>query len=94
MFNKRAKHKPITLNFCEAICLAAAVFVICYILRHDDVFPVSINSAWYWFTHWTKYHVLAVALLPVYVAFMVFGTASIGIYLGSTIQRWINQIFS
>jgi len=64
-------------------------------LRQDAVFPISINSAWYCFSHWARhFHVIAVALLPVYVALMVFGTATIGIYLGSAIQRWINQVWS
>ncbi len=93
MFKKRIINKRHTLNFCEAACLFVAVYVICYMLRHDNVFPMSINSVWYWFSHWTRhFHVIAVALLPVYVALMVFGTAIIGIYLGSAIQRWINQV--
>lgn len=93
VFRKRIMNKRHTLNFCEAVCLFVAVYVTCYMLRQDNVFPMSINSAWYWFSHWARhFHVIAVALLPVYVSLMVFGTATIGIYLGSAIQRWINQV--
>ena len=92
MFNKRVINKRYTLTACEAICLFAAVYATSYLLRQNGSgFPMSINAAWYWFSHWTKhFHLLAVALLPIYVALMVFGTAVIGIYLGSAIQRSIN----
>jgi hypothetical protein len=93
VLTKRTKTKRYTLSVCEGICLIAAVYVICYMLRQDDIFPMSINSAWAYFSHWAKhFHVLAVGLLPVYVALMVFGTASVGIYLGSAIQRWVGQL--
>ena len=91
MLSKRMPHKRYTL--CEIVCLFAAVYFICYILRQDGVFPISIGSAWYCISHWVRhFHVVAVALLPIYVAFMVFGTAAVGIYLGSATHRWLNQL--
>ncbi len=81
-----------TLNIGEGICLIAAVYFICYLLRQDDILPISISSVWSYISHFAKhFHVIAVGLLPVYVALMVFGTAILGIYLGSAIQRWITQ---
>ena len=72
-----------------------AVYVICYLLRQDDLFPISINYAWYCFSHWIPhFHVIAVALLPVYVALMIFGTAILAMFFGSTLQRYISQILS
>lgn len=73
--------------------MIAAVYVICYMLSQDDIFPMSIDAAWAYISHWARhFHVLAVGLLPVYVALMVFGTAIAGMYLGSTLQRWFNQL--
>ena len=80
------------LNLGEALCLMAAVYLICYLLRQDNIAPISIDSAWAYINHWAKhFHVIAVGLLPVYVALMVFGTAVFGIFLGATLQRWITQ---
>ncbi|MEO8963724.1 MAG: hypothetical protein ABI370_03545 [Gammaproteobacteria bacterium] len=92
MINKRKINTRHTLNLGEAVCLVAAVYFICYVLRQDDILPISINSAWCCISHFTKhFHVLAVGLLPVYVALMVFGTAIFGIYLGSALQRLVTQ---
>ncbi len=92
VFNKRTITKRHTLNFCEAVCLFAAMYVVYSLLRQHTVLPMSIDSVWYRFSHWaTHFHVIAVALLPIYVAVMVFGTASIGIYLGRMLQRWIKR---
>jgi uncharacterized membrane protein YfhO len=94
VFNKRIINNRHTLNFCEAMGLFAAVYVTLYLLSQDNVFPMSINSAWVCFNRWAHhFHLIAVALLPVYVALMVFGTATIGIYLGSAIQRWMKVFF-
>lgn len=39
-------------------------------------------------------HALVVGLLPIYIALMIFGTAMIGLYFGSILQRWITQFLS
>ncbi len=93
MLAKRNINKRYTLSVFEAVCLITAVYVICYMLYQDAISPMSINSAWIYFSHWARhFHVLAVGLLPVYVALMIFGTASVGIYLGSAIQRWVKHV--
>ncbi|EKD53673.1 MAG: hypothetical protein ACD_60C00162G0028 [uncultured bacterium] len=90
MLNRRDTHKQHILNLGEALCLAAAVYFICYILSQGNIVPISINSVWSYISHWAKhFHMLAVGLLPIYVALMVFGTAMIGICLGSALQRLI-----
>jgi len=95
VLNKRIIHKRHTLNICEAACLLIAIGIICYVLWQSELSPASIDSAWNCFSHWTRhFHVIAAALLPVYVALMVFGTAAISVYLGSAIPRWINQFLS
>ncbi len=63
-----------------------------YMLREDTLFPMSIDSAWGYFNHLARhFHIIAVGLLPVYVALMVFGTAIGAMYLGSVIQRWLTK---
>lgn len=37
-------------------------------------------------------HLLILAFLPIYIACMIFGSALIGIYLGSTVPALINRI--
>lgn len=94
MFNKRNLNKRNSLNVIEAICLIAAIYFVCSMLS-GDLMPISINSVWSTLSlsHWARHcHVLAVGLLPVYVALMIFGTAIISVYLGSAIQRWLKQV--
>lgn len=43
----------------------------------------------HWATHW---HVLAVGLLPIYVAFVFFGAIISGLFLGSIMQRWLLRV--
>ena len=90
VLTKRFK-KRYTLNLCQAIGLFTAVYIICYKLaQHTTVSSFSIDSVWNRFMGWTHhFHVVAVALLPVYVALMVFGTAAFVIYLGSLVRRWL-----
>ena len=93
MLKNRDINKRHSLNIIEAICLIIAVYFVCYLLRQDNILPISINAVWLHISHWAKhFKVLAVGLLPIYVALMVFGTAIIGIRLGSALQRWLRKI--
>lgn len=84
--------KKHTLKIGEAICLIGAIYFICYMLSHDHVFPISINSVWHWISHGIPhFRALAVGLLPVYVALMIFGSAVLAVYLGAILQRWLIQ---
>jgi uncharacterized membrane protein YbhN (UPF0104 family) len=83
-----------SLNLGGILCLVAAVYLICTILIRDAIAPISISSMLSSFNHWAKHwHVLAVGLLPIYVALMIFGTAIVGIYFGSAVHRWIVCFF-
>lgn len=83
-------NKKHSLNLGGLVCLIAAVFFICYLLREGDIFPISIDFVWLHISHWAKhFRILAVGLLPIYVALMVFGTAIVGTYFGSALQRLI-----
>ncbi|HSW93822.1 MAG TPA: hypothetical protein VLJ15_05625 [Gammaproteobacteria bacterium] len=94
MLNKRMITKRHTVTICEAVCLLLAIGVTCYVLCENEMSPVSIDSAWNYFSHWARhFHVIAVALLPVYVALVIFGTATLCAWLGSIVRRLIHQVF-
>jgi hypothetical protein len=94
MINKKMT-KWHMMTICETVGLFTAIGIICYILRRNTPLPVSIDSAWNYFSHLAKhFHVIAAALLPVYVALMIFGTAALGMYVGSFIQRRVTQALS
>lgn len=82
------------MNLGGVLCLIGVFYLICYFLIHDVVTPISISSVLSSINHWTKHwHVLAVGLLPIYVALMIFGTAIMGVYFGSAVHRWIVKMF-
>lgn len=74
-----------TINIGGIICLFATVFFIYYLLLKDFK-PFSLASMINYATH---LHVLAVGLIPIYLSFLIFGTALISIYFGSYIQKII-----
>lgn len=85
----------ISLNIGAFICLVVATYVIYYLLLRDSMMPFSIYSVLSSINHWAKdWHVIVIALLPIYLALMIFGTAMLGIYFGSAIQRWIGSFLS
>jgi hypothetical protein len=93
VFKKKINAKS-SLNLGGVLCLIGAVYLICYILICDVVNPISINSMLLSFNRWAKHwHVLAVGLLPIYVALMIFGTAILGVYFGSAIHHWVVRFF-
>jgi hypothetical protein len=89
MIEKRHISKQHSFNLGGFACLVFAVFFTYYALL-----PCSIQAVLDHINHWARHcHVLAVALLPIYVALMVFGTAILGIYFGSILQRWAARFF-
>lgn len=93
VLTKRTINNRCTLSIFEGLCLVVVLYFISYMLLQDDIFPTSIDSTWTYFTHLARhFHILAVGLLPVYVALMIFGTAATGVYLGSAIQQWFAKV--
>ncbi len=81
-------NKKSPFNLGGILCLVASIYLICHILIYDNFLPISISSMTVQFSHWAKnWHFLAVGLLPIYVAFMIFGAAIIGAYVGSTFHN-------
>ncbi len=74
------------------ITLATTVLVVFYIsyfhLLQDSFLNISIASViTYSHQFEIKQHLLILGLLPVYIAAMIFGAASLGLYLGSLLQQ-------
>ena len=77
------------------ICLIISSYLMYYLLLQDDILPFSIESVTAAINRWVRHtHIVVFGLLPVYVAFMIFGTAILGIYFGAVIQRWVAHFFS
>ncbi len=91
---KNKINKRSSVNLGGILCLVAAVYLICYFLIRDAVTPISINSMILSLNHWSNHwRVLAVGLMPIYIALMLFGTAMLGIYFGSFLHRRIAKFF-
>lgn len=81
-----------TINIGGFISSMIAVYLIYYVLLQDDLLPFSIRSVLSAMNHWAhSWHVLAVGLMPIYLAIVIFGAAMTGIYLGSALHRWIQR---
>jgi hypothetical protein len=82
-----------TLHAGSIVCLATAIYLMYYLLLKDKLLPFSISSLFSWAdNHTAHWHIIAIAMLPIYLALMIFGTAIVGIYLGSAMQRWLARL--
>ena len=84
------KHKSISFNLGTLIALSGAFYVAYYLLLDDSLLYISltaiINSSHELSMH---KHLLVLGLIPIYIAIVIFGAATIGVYLGGIIQRVI-----
>jgi multisubunit Na+/H+ antiporter MnhC subunit len=85
--------KIISLNIITIIALVLLFSIACYLLLQDNRLNTSISSIISNAHHLNlKKHLLVLGLLPFYIAAIVFGTAMLGIYLGSIVQKMINRV--
>jgi hypothetical protein len=80
-----------TLNIGGIVCLVVTVFFIYYLLIKDKLLPSCVSSMLSMGT--TNWHLLGVALVPIYMGLMIFGAAMISLHFGSAIQRWLSQLW-
>jgi hypothetical protein len=61
----------------------------------NTMVPFSVASMLAWGNHCCskQWHILAVGLIPVYLAMLVFGAGLLSIHVGSLLQRWISKIW-
>lgn len=77
----------IKIRLSNIIALCAMSFIAYYILVCDNVFNSSVSAivAWSHQLSMNK-HLAVLALIPIYIAVVIFGAALLGIYLGSMLQ--------
>lgn len=84
--------KLISLNFGTIITFGAVVYVAYHLLlssMHASITSIIGNSNHY--KH--SMHLLILGLLPVYIATIIFGSAIFAVYLGSSLQQFIQRTF-
>jgi hypothetical protein len=86
--------KKMILNYTLTIATCLASFYVVYqLLLQDNILPVSISSI---IAHAhgleVKKHLLVLAILPFYIAAVIFGTAMLSIYLSSLAQQYLNRL--
>lgn len=81
----------VTLNIATILTLSVFFLITYYFLLMDSFFSISsiIASAHHLAI---KKHLLVLGLLPIYIATVIFGTATLGIYLGTSIQDRILRL--
>jgi len=80
-----------SFNLGGFICLTATIYATYYLLIKDRFLPFSVSSV---LSVGPKHcHLLAVALVPIFLGLTIFGTAVASIYFGSAIQRWLSQFW-
>jgi|GEM_PF-5869096 len=91
MQTKMNKRYLITMYSLAGLLGAAGITY--YLLLRDDSWPFSIRSILYYVHPLADhYPVLAVGLLPIYVALVTFGMAALGFYLGSLVERMVMRL--
>jgi hypothetical protein len=70
------------------------VSIICEMLLRDKIPLLSINTMQSMMNHWAMHwHIIAIGVLPVYVALIFFSASIVGLFLGSTLQHWLMRFF-
>ncbi len=83
-----------TLNLGGIIFLLATVYIIYYLLLKDTLLPFSVSSLLAWGDNCSKcWHVLAVGLIPIYLAMVIFGAGVLSVSIGSALQRWLTKLW-
>lgn len=80
------------LNFGGIACLLLGVYAMYCMLLDDNTLPCSISSVEVTLSHLIKHwRVIIVAIMPIYVAFTLFGAAIGGLLFGATLQKWLTH---
>ncbi len=90
---KNLKFIKASQNLSGLICLLAAFYCMYYLLVLDKALPFSISSVLSHASHFAKeWHLLAVGLVPIYLALMIFGSSMLSLSIGSALQRWLSRL--
>lgn len=84
---KHTNNKIFSFNLRSLFAIIAVCCVVFLVLLSDKYLHISISSIIELTDHTAdKKHIIVLAILPIYIAVMIFGAASAGIYLGSWIE--------
>lgn len=79
-------------KFSIFIALFTTCYVAYYLLLRDNYLQCSISSIIAYAHHLAvREHLIILGLLPIYIAFMIFGSATVGIYLGASVQALLTK---
>ena len=74
------------------IALLTTCYIAYYLLLTDNSLHSSIASIIDYAHHLSiKEHLIILGLLPIYIAVMIFGSATVGLYLGATVQSLLSR---
>lgn len=75
-------------NLGTLIAFCGVFFIAYYLLLNDSLLSVSLTSMIDGSNELSlTTHLLVLGLIPIYIAIVIFGSATIGVYLGDIIQR-------
>ena len=74
------------------IALITTCYFAYYLLLRDNYLHSSISSIINYAHHLAiREHLLILGLLPIYIALMIFGSATVGLYLGASVQALLSR---
>jgi hypothetical protein len=86
--------KIISYNLAALIIFGFVSAAAYYVLLQDNFMHMSISSIIRQSHHLNlNQHLLVLGILPIYIAMVIFGAASLGIYLNNLIQQFLLRIF-
>lgn len=82
------------LSLISAICTLLLVCASTYCLLYENSLHLSINAI-ITSAHnlGLNKHIFVLALLPVYIAIMIFGAGFLGIFIGGKIENWLIRYY-
>ena len=90
-FNQQNPNKKSFMTLWGCICLVACVYLL-YRFHVSNLLSGTVHSLLNWNTDSAKkWHVLAIGLVPIYMALLIFGSGIVSFYMGTRLQRWLSR---
>ncbi|VVC76809.1 hypothetical protein AQUSIP_21360 [Aquicella siphonis] len=84
--------KILSTNLATLISLTVVFYTSYYLLVQDNFLHTSISSIIHRAHHLEiKSHLIVLGLLPIYIAMVIFGSAMLGMYIGSAVQNILSR---
>jgi hypothetical protein len=87
-------HIRSSLNLGTLIALIVVFYFAYELLLCDNFLHLSIGSIVGWAHHQsTQIHLVILGFIPVYLGAVIFGAATLSLYIGAYLQSWLNRLF-